>query len=253
MASLFKPKHPKLRTVKRPDGKPVTEERIAKRGANAGKTIRAVKREPVLGRDGKAVYVQSKRWYIRYRDADEISRDVPGFTDRAATLELAAQLERDAERRRVGMVERRYEVPDQRQYARIEEHVEDWGRMIRDKDVPKGGVIDHGSGNGNHCSAIDVFYVVQLIPDALPQRMKLGFSSVVVDRLAGYRTAAPTARLYATWPCPREYEHEAMGAISKHLVHVGREVFDCWNLDLLKAEADEFFASLRYRLRREAG
>ena len=42
-----------MRTVRDSGGKPVTVEKIATRGKNAGKKITTALREPVLGRDGK--------------------------------------------------------------------------------------------------------------------------------------------------------------------------------------------------------
>lgn len=60
MARVFKPTYPKMRTVKDSDGKPVKVERIARRGKNAGKKIMAALREPVLGRNGKPILVESQ-------------------------------------------------------------------------------------------------------------------------------------------------------------------------------------------------
>ena len=41
---------------------------------------------------------QTKKWYIEYRDANREFKRVPGFRDKKATLQRAAELERSAER-----------------------------------------------------------------------------------------------------------------------------------------------------------
>ena len=41
------------------------------------------------------VVTQSKKWYVEYRDADGKAIRVPGYTDKKATEQLAARLERD--------------------------------------------------------------------------------------------------------------------------------------------------------------
>ena len=52
---------------------------------------------------GQKVSKKSRKWWIKYRDADGRVRRVPGCTDRAATLQMAAKLERDAELKRAGV------------------------------------------------------------------------------------------------------------------------------------------------------
>jgi integrase len=58
------------------------------------------------GKDGKRVRKQSQFWYIDYKDADGIRKRVKGFKDKAATVQLAAQLERETEQAQVGIVDR---------------------------------------------------------------------------------------------------------------------------------------------------
>ncbi len=49
------------------------------------------------------------------------------------------------------------------------------------------------------------FYVIQLVPEALPNRVKIGIADSVEKRLAEHRTAAPTAKLLKSWPCKRSH------------------------------------------------
>jgi hypothetical protein len=59
------------------------------------------------------------------------------------------------------------------------------------------------------------FYLIQLIPEALPNRVKLGFTDNVDKRLAEHRTSAPTAKLLKTWPCKRSWDYAAMDSITR--------------------------------------
>ncbi len=56
--------------------------------------------------DGRKTTKALRKWYVEYRDAQGIVRRVPGYTDRAATAQLAAELERQAAREQSGLVDR---------------------------------------------------------------------------------------------------------------------------------------------------
>ena len=71
------------------------------------------------------------------------------------------------------------------------------------------------------------FYVIQLVPEALPNRIKVGYTDNLEDRLASHRTAAPTARVLSTWPCKRSWDYAAMDCITREgCVWVLNEVFE---------------------------
>ncbi len=57
-------------------------------------------------KNGRKVRKQSRFWYIDYKDADGVRRRVKGFKDKAATVQWAAQLEREAEQAHVGIIDR---------------------------------------------------------------------------------------------------------------------------------------------------
>jgi hypothetical protein len=59
------------------------------------------------------------------------------------------------------------------------------------------------------------FYIIQLIPEALPNRVKIGFADNVEKRVGEHRTAAPTAKLLKTWPCKRSWDYAAMDSITR--------------------------------------
>jgi len=85
------------------------------------------------------------------------------------------------------------------------------------------------------------FYVIQLVPEALPNRVKIGYADDVERRLAEHRTAAPTARLLKSWPCKRSWDYAAMDAITRDSCQlVLNEVYE-GDIDGFLARADEFF------------
>ncbi len=96
MARIFRATYTKLRTVMDRKGRVIYDLRNGKK---------VPRRVPVLGRDGKPVLAESRKWCIEYRGADGKVRRRAGFTDRKATEQLAAQLERQAERQRAGIVD----------------------------------------------------------------------------------------------------------------------------------------------------
>lgn len=71
------------------------------------------------------------------------------------------------------------------------------------------------------------FYVIQLVPEALPNRVKIGYTDNLDKRLAEHQTAAPTARLLASWPCKRSWDYAAMDSITREACSwVLSEVFE---------------------------
>ncbi len=94
---------------------------------------------------GKRITKRTRKWYVSYVDADGIRRKVPGFADKEATRQLAADLERRAARARTGLIDREephrrrplldhlsdYEA-DLRGKGRSEKHVQDTATRIRD-------------------------------------------------------------------------------------------------------------------------
>ena len=85
---------------------------------------------------GRKVRRKLKKWYIKYRDADGKVRCVPGYTDKAATQQLAAELEREAAQRTSGVIDR---FSEQRKRP-IAEHLADYERYLEGKGKVVGGV-----------------------------------------------------------------------------------------------------------------
>lgn len=58
------------------------------------------------------------------------------------------------------------------------------------------------------------FYLIQLVPEALPKRIKVGYTDHLDNRLKEHQTAAPTARLVKSWRCKRAWDQAAMDSIT---------------------------------------
>ena len=120
MARVFKATYTKLRTVKDTKGNVLYDVRDGKK---------APRRVPVLNRDGKPVLAESRKWYVEYKDANGRVRRKAGYTDRKATEQLAAELERTAEHVRSG-----YRPKEHEHLARpLSEHLADWREALKAK------------------------------------------------------------------------------------------------------------------------
>jgi len=113
MARIFKATYTKMRTLR--DYK----DNVIYAVRNGRKVARLM---PVLGKNGKSVLGQTRKWYVEYRDADGIVRRRAGFTDKKATEQLAAQLEREAAQRKTGLIDRHAEY----RKRPLKEHLSDW-------------------------------------------------------------------------------------------------------------------------------
>ena len=81
--------------------------------------------------NGKRVKKQSQKWYTRLTDADGIKRTIPLFRDKTASQQKAAQLEKEIELARAGVVDR-YKKHRKRPLA---EHLRDFERSLLAKAV----------------------------------------------------------------------------------------------------------------------
>ena len=103
MATIFKPKYPV---------------RVTKVDPATGKLVRV----PKLGRDGKPIYKESRKWAIRYTDTKRKRCVASGFTDKVATEQKAANIEKHTARQSVGIVD----VSIEHTNRPIKTHVKEW-------------------------------------------------------------------------------------------------------------------------------
>jgi predicted GIY-YIG superfamily endonuclease len=59
------------------------------------------------------------------------------------------------------------------------------------------------------------FYVIQLIPEAIPNRVKIGYTDNLDSRLKEHQASAPTACYVASWACKRSWDQAAMDSITR--------------------------------------
>jgi hypothetical protein len=92
---------------------------------------------------------------------------------------------------------------------------------------------------------VGVFYLVQIIPELNPNRLKLGFAADVQQRLSEHRTSAPTASILKTWPCKRSWESTVTDCLAGYDCElILNEVYECKDLQKLLEMADRLFAIL---------
>ena len=85
------------------------------------------------------------------------------------------------------------------------------------------------------------FYIIQLVPEALPDRVKIGYTDNLDARLAEHRTAAPTSKLINSWLCKRSWDYAAMDSITREgCALVLNEVYE-GDLTGFVERADAFF------------
>lgn len=85
------------------------------------------------------------------------------------------------------------------------------------------------------------FYVIRLVPDLDPRRIKLGFANDINQRLVAHRCSAPTAEVVKTWPCKASWERTAIDCLSNGLPSLSNEVFVVEDLEKLIGLGDKFF------------
>jgi hypothetical protein len=89
------------------------------------------------------------------------------------------------------------------------------------------------------------FYIIQLHPEDLPTRLKIGYTDNLDVRLSDHRTNAPTLKLLKSWPCKRTWEEAAKASITREACRRiggdGSEVFD-GNVQAFLDRAEAFFA-----------
>ncbi len=67
----------------------------------------------------------------------------------------------------------------------------------------------------NNNRSYGYFYLIQLIPEFQPKRVKIGFADDVDKRFKEHQTSSPTAKLIASWPCKRAWDKAVMDCLTK--------------------------------------
>jgi hypothetical protein len=91
-------------------------------------------------------------------------------------------------------------------------------------------------------SGFGYFYIIQLIPEAVPNRLKIGFTDNLETRLKEHRTSAPTARYLGHWECKRSWDYAVMDSITrKDCKLVMNEVYE-GDVEKFIERANEYFS-----------
>jgi hypothetical protein len=91
---------------------------------------------------------------------------------------------------------------------------DDADRLIASYEARRGPVAEVGE-DSSRFDRYGYFYVIQLVPEAVPNRVKIGFADNVEKRLGEHKTAAPTAKTLKAWPCKRSWDYAAMDSITR--------------------------------------
>jgi hypothetical protein len=115
-------------------------------------------------------------------------------------------------------------------------------RIIAAYEATRRGPIQPDVDNADKYDRFGFFYLIQLVPEALPNRVKIGFADDFDKRLGEHRTAAPTAKLLKVWPCKRSWDYAAMDSITREECKlVLNEVYES-DIAGFIARGDAFFA-----------
>lgn len=132
---------------------------------------------------------------------------------------------------------RRMQTPDSGGNRTIVFSEEECERIVRLRDEQGFG------GTPSELAETGQFYIIQLIPEFDPNRIKLGFAMDVNQRLSQHRTSAPTAICKATWPCKRLWEATVIDYLTLgHCRLISNEVFECDDIEALVQRAEKLFA-----------
>lgn len=97
-------------------------------------------------------------------------------------------------------------------------------------------------GGAERIEGFGYFYIIQLHPEDLPNRLKIGYTDNLDVRQSDHRTTAPTLKLVRSWPCKRTREDAARASITRDdCEHVGGEVYD-GDVQVFIDRAEAFFA-----------
>ena len=103
---------------------------------------------------------------------------------------------------------------------------EDADHLIKDYQ-PKRASLASSAIDAARPRGFGYFYIIQLHPEDLPTRVKIGYTDNLDVRQSDHRTTAPTLKLLKSWPCKRTWEEGAKASVTRESCRdIGGEVFD---------------------------
>jgi hypothetical protein len=103
--------------------------------------------------------------------------------------------------------------------------------------------IDHS--NEIDLSDTGVFYLIQLEPNHDPGRFKVGFATIIDERLRKHLCSAPFSTVIGTWPCRRLWEQTAIDYVTADCEKIHTEVFKTNTIESVKIKCEQFFSLMR--------
>ncbi|RVU35552.1 GIY-YIG nuclease family protein [Rheinheimera riviphila] len=103
-----------------------------------------------------------------------------------------------------------------------------------------------GGGEENEFSfrRFGYFYIIQVIPELMPNRVKIGFTDNLDQRLREHQTSAPTAKFVKYWECKRSWDQAVMDSITRENCSlVMNEVYEGDVASFIQ-RADAFFSMM---------
>lgn len=86
------------------------------------------------------------------------------------------------------------------------------------------------------------FYIIQIVPELMPNRVKIGYTDNLSQRLREHQTSAPTARFVKYWECKRSWDEAVMDSITREgCTLVMNEVYE-GDVESFVARAEALFA-----------
>ena len=102
--------------------------------------------------------------------------------------------------------------------------------------------LQNTNGDSSAFDRFGYFYIIQLVPEALPNRVKIGYTDNLNTRLREHQTAAPTATFLGHWKCEWLWDQAAMDSITRIDCHlVMNEVYE-GDIEGFLNRAEEFFS-----------
>lgn len=121
---------------------------------------------------------------------------------------------------------------------------EDLDRLAEYFSSNKKSLNEFAADHSNEIDLSDtgVFYLIQLEPIHDPGRFKVGFATMMNERLQKHRCAAPFSTVIGTWPCRRLWEQTAIDCVTVDCERIHTEVFKTNAIESVKNICEQFFS-----------
>ena len=165
-------------------------------------------------------------------------------TEPITLKELATELDMDRSNLRkytlkLGITPYSIRTPESRNQATLAVGGED-ADTIRQARADAGFLADPVELLKPFVAGDGLFYIVHPDPEMRPERVKLGYTTNLKDRMATYKTSNPDMAIAGTAFCKQHWEAAWIALLTgaSECTHIAGEVFDCANIDALVRRLD---------------